>query len=59
MNLGVAGVDVFFVISGFLITSLMLREHDKYGRISLTGFYRRDACGSFPRISFSCSLFLC
>jgi peptidoglycan/LPS O-acetylase OafA/YrhL len=52
MNLGVAGVDVFFVISGFLITSLMLREHDKYGRISLTGFYRRRCLRIFPAYFF-------
>ncbi len=38
---GYIGVDVFFVISGYLITSLMLREHERTGGISWTGFYRR------------------
>ncbi|MEU8816122.1 acyltransferase [Actinoplanes sp. NPDC048796] len=38
---GFIGVDVFFVISGFLITSLMLRELAETGRISLVGFYAR------------------
>ncbi|TKJ96934.1 acyltransferase [Plantibacter flavus] len=38
---GFIGVDVFFVISGFLITSLLLREHAKTGTISFTGFYAR------------------
>jgi peptidoglycan/LPS O-acetylase OafA/YrhL len=38
---GFVGVDVFFVISGFLITSLLLREHTKTGRISIAGFYAR------------------
>jgi peptidoglycan/LPS O-acetylase OafA/YrhL/cellulose synthase/poly-beta-1,6-N-acetylglucosamine synthase-like glycosyltransferase len=36
---GYVGVDVFFVISGFLITSQLVREHDKTGRISLLRFY--------------------
>jgi peptidoglycan/LPS O-acetylase OafA/YrhL len=35
------GVDVFFVISGFLITSLLLREQENKGRISWRGFYQR------------------
>lgn len=38
---GFVGVDVFFVISGFLITGLLIREHDKTGTISFSGFYRR------------------
>jgi peptidoglycan/LPS O-acetylase OafA/YrhL len=38
---GFVGVDVFFVISGFLITSLLLREQSKTGRVSILGFYAR------------------
>ena len=38
---GFAGVDFFFVLSGFLITTLLLREHAKTGAISLRGFYWR------------------
>lgn len=38
---GFVGVDIFFVISGFLITGLLLREHEKKGRISFADFYRR------------------
>lgn len=38
---GFIGVDVFFVVSGFLITSLLLREHSTSGRISLARFYGR------------------
>ena len=38
---GQAGVDFFFVISGFLITTLLLRERDAHGRFSLRAFYWR------------------
>jgi len=38
---GYIGVDVFFVVSGFLITSLLVREFDTTGKISLTNFYAR------------------
>jgi len=38
---GYVGVDVFFVISGFLITGLLLREITDTGRISLPQFYAR------------------
>ncbi|MFD4977313.1 acyltransferase family protein [Streptomyces sp. NPDC058424] len=45
---GYVGVDVFFVISGFLITSLMLREWSRDGRISLGRFYARRALRLLP-----------
>ncbi|MBT8171088.1 acyltransferase family protein [Falsiruegeria litorea] len=38
---GFLGVDFFFVLSGFLITTLLLREEDRSGRFSLKGFYWR------------------
>jgi len=47
-DVGYLGVRVFFVISGFLITSLLLKEREKTGTISLTGFYARRAFRIFP-----------
>lgn len=38
---GFIGVDVFFVVSGYLITGLLVREHERSGRISFSGFYAR------------------
>jgi peptidoglycan/LPS O-acetylase OafA/YrhL len=38
---GFIGVDVFFVISGFLITGLLIRELDETGRLGLAEFYAR------------------
>jgi peptidoglycan/LPS O-acetylase OafA/YrhL len=48
---GFIGVDVFFVISGFLITSLLLREHARTGRIRLVGFWRRRARRLLPALA--------
>jgi len=42
------GVRVFFIISGFLITSLLLKEMAKTGRISLKDFYTRRVLRIFP-----------
>lgn len=45
---GFVGVDIFFVISGFLITGLLMREWEKTGRISFVGFYKRRARRILP-----------
>ena len=45
---GFVGVDMFFVLSGFLITTLLLREERATGRISLSAFYWRRALRILP-----------
>jgi peptidoglycan/LPS O-acetylase OafA/YrhL len=45
---GYIGVDVFFVVSGFLITGLLLRDRALTGRISLLEFYSRRARRILP-----------
>jgi peptidoglycan/LPS O-acetylase OafA/YrhL/lysophospholipase L1-like esterase len=47
---GWLGVDVFFVLSGYLITTLLLREHDRDGRIALGRFYLRRARRLYPAL---------
>jgi peptidoglycan/LPS O-acetylase OafA/YrhL len=45
---GDLGVHVFFVLSGYLITNLLLREHDRTSTINLRDFYIRRAFRIFP-----------
>ena len=45
---GFLGVDVFFVLSGFLITTLLLQEHAALGSVSLRRFYARRALRLLP-----------
>ncbi|MBK9035848.1 MAG: acyltransferase [Myxococcales bacterium] len=47
-DFGYLGVKVFFVISGYLITRLLMKEHDRSGTISLRGFYVRRVWRIFP-----------
>jgi peptidoglycan/LPS O-acetylase OafA/YrhL len=47
---GSFGVDLFFILSGFLITSLLLDEWHTVGRISLSGFYIRRARRLLPAL---------
>jgi peptidoglycan/LPS O-acetylase OafA/YrhL len=48
LNKGYLGVDLFFVISGFLITTLLIRERTQFGDISLEKFYLRRTFRIFP-----------
>lgn len=47
---GAYGVLVFFVLSGYLITSLLLKEHERAGRIDLKAFYARRALRLLPAL---------
>ncbi len=46
--LGKLGVDIFFGLSGFLITALLLNERAQTGRIDLAAFYKRRAFRILP-----------
>jgi peptidoglycan/LPS O-acetylase OafA/YrhL len=48
--LGKVGVTIFFVLSGFLITSLLTEEHDSAGRIRVAEFYGRRARRLLPAL---------
>jgi peptidoglycan/LPS O-acetylase OafA/YrhL len=47
---GFLGVEVFFVISGYLITLLLIGEHERSGTVSLRGFYVRRARRLLPAL---------
>ena len=51
-NQGYLGVDFFFVLSGFLITTLLLREADQYGRFSIRKFIVRRTLRILPAYYF-------
>jgi peptidoglycan/LPS O-acetylase OafA/YrhL len=50
MHGGFFGVEVFFVVSGFLITSLLLDEQERSGRIALSQFWLRRARRLLPAL---------
>ena len=53
---GAVGVTLFFVLSGFLITALLLGEHDATGRIGLGAFYVRRARRLLPALIASTAM---
>ena len=50
MRGGFLGVDLFMVLSGYLITSLLLLEHERSGRVSLVAFWQRRARRILPAV---------
>jgi peptidoglycan/LPS O-acetylase OafA/YrhL len=54
---GSLGVDLFFVLSGFLITTLLLQEHAEQGFVSLRRFYRRRALRLLPALFLMLGVF--
>ncbi|MGH3127386.1 MAG: acyltransferase family protein [Gaiellaceae bacterium] len=55
---GGLGVDLFFVLSGFLITTLLLDERARSGSVSLVGFYRRRALRLLPALLVFVAVYL-
>ena len=55
---GFLGVDIFFVLSGFLITTLLVQEWQARGTISLRRFYARRALRLFPALAVVVLAFL-
>ena len=49
---GAVGVDVFFVVSGYLITALLLAEKDRYGDVSVRLFWARRVLRTAPPLLF-------
>ena len=50
---GMLGVDMFFALSGYLITSLLVAEHHRTGTIRLRNFYERRARRLVGRVEIS------
>lgn len=55
---GFFGVDVFFVLSGYLITQILVAEHERTGRIDLTRFYVRRLRRLYPAMLAMLGVFL-
>jgi peptidoglycan/LPS O-acetylase OafA/YrhL len=55
---GYVGVDIFFVISGFVITRMLLRELDQTGRIDFKTFYLRRVRRLLPALALMLSIVL-
>ncbi len=51
-----AAISVFFVLSGFLITSMLMAERERKGRISLGNFYTRRALRLLPPLAITVGL---
>lgn len=55
---GLFGVDVFFVVSGFLITLLLIRELDRTNRVAFVSFFKRRAKRLIPGVLITLGLTL-
>lgn len=56
---GFLGVDVFFVLSGFLITALLVRDYEKFGKVRIPRFWLRRIRRLLPAVAttgFSCTI---
>ncbi|WP_051237198.1 acyltransferase family protein [Ottowia thiooxydans] len=51
MSAGFIGVDIFFVISGYLITSILVHEQESTGKIALARFYANRLRRLFPALA--------
>src|SRR5260370_19912385 len=58
MYAGVFGVDLFFVLSAYLITELLLREKEQCGALDVRGFYLRRMLRIWPLYFFYIALAL-
>jgi peptidoglycan/LPS O-acetylase OafA/YrhL len=59
LNYGGLGVDLFFVLSGFLVSGLLFAEYKKYGEISVKRFYLRRGWKIYPAFYFLLAFTYC